>query len=327
MKKIFYSFILSILTTCLFAQAPYLFKYQAAVRNSSGELVKNTDVAFRIKILKHSETGTLVYTETHNVQTNAYGVANLIIGNGTTSDDLSTIDWTNDEYFISIETDLTGGTNYQLMGVSQLLSVPYALHANISDSTSSVNATNITAGTLNTSRYSSIADLTDEGMMDNNAAGDILTREQADDRYIPQVAFSAYNSSNDAGTASVWTKVEFNTEIFDEGNNFSTSTDRFVAPVAGVYNFSASVGISSLGDNQRILIVIRVNGATLYYFVCEVAYGQAGIIYCANGSATIKLNASDYAEIYIYSDDASFSIYGGTSRYTQFSGHLVFPSL
>ncbi len=41
----------------------------------------------------------------------------------------SSIDWSNGPYFLKIETDLTGGTNYSISGTSQLLSVPYALHA------------------------------------------------------------------------------------------------------------------------------------------------------------------------------------------------------
>ncbi|MFH2144207.1 MAG: tail fiber domain-containing protein, partial [Bacteroidota bacterium] len=39
------------------------------------------------------------------------------------------IDWASDLTFIQIELDETGGTNYQMMGLSQLLSVPYALYA------------------------------------------------------------------------------------------------------------------------------------------------------------------------------------------------------
>ncbi len=42
---------------------------------------------------------------------------------------LSEIDWENGPYYLQFEMDATGGTNYQLMGTSQLLSVPYALYA------------------------------------------------------------------------------------------------------------------------------------------------------------------------------------------------------
>jgi len=39
------------------------------------------------------------------------------------------IDWANGPYFIKTETDLNDGANYSITGISQLLSVPYVLHA------------------------------------------------------------------------------------------------------------------------------------------------------------------------------------------------------
>jgi hypothetical protein len=45
------------------------------------------------------------------------------------SGDFSAIDWADGPYFIKVETDPTGGTNYTITGTSQLLSVPYAQYA------------------------------------------------------------------------------------------------------------------------------------------------------------------------------------------------------
>ena len=56
------------------------------------------------------------------------------IGAGTTSDDFSAIDWANGPYFVKTETDPAGGSTYSITGTSQLLSVPYALHAKTADS-------------------------------------------------------------------------------------------------------------------------------------------------------------------------------------------------
>jgi len=59
----------------------------------------------------------------------------LEIGTGTVQGgDFTTIDWANGSYFIKTETDLTGGANYTITGTSQLLSVPYALHAKTAES-------------------------------------------------------------------------------------------------------------------------------------------------------------------------------------------------
>lgn len=45
-------------------------------------------------------------------------------------------------------------------------------------------AANITSGTLDPARYSALADLTAEGVLDNSAGTDLLTRAQADARYV-----------------------------------------------------------------------------------------------------------------------------------------------
>jgi regulatory protein YycI of two-component signal transduction system YycFG len=79
-----------------FAQAPQAFKYQAVVRNNAGEIINNQTVSFRLSIRAGSALGYIAYQETHSVTTNDFGLANLEVGNGTTSDDFSAIDWTSD---------------------------------------------------------------------------------------------------------------------------------------------------------------------------------------------------------------------------------------
>jgi uncharacterized protein (TIGR02145 family) len=108
------------------AQSPQKMSYQAVIRNSSDALVTYTSVGMKISILQGSSTGTVVYTETQNPTTNTNGLVSIEIGGGA---GFSTIDWANDIYFIKTETDPTGGTNYAIAGTSQLMSVPYALHA------------------------------------------------------------------------------------------------------------------------------------------------------------------------------------------------------
>jgi hypothetical protein len=118
-----------LLTASVFAQVPEKMSYQAVIRNSSDALVINTQIGMQISILQGSASGTVVYTETQTPTTNANGLVSIEIGTGTTSDNFSLIDWSTDTYFIKTETDPEGGTNYTITGISQLLSVPYALHA------------------------------------------------------------------------------------------------------------------------------------------------------------------------------------------------------
>ncbi len=134
MKKLILACFTLALATCSHAQAPESFKYQAVVRDASNLVLTNQAVGMRLTIQQGSIGGTAVYTETFSVTTNAYGLVNLEIGTGTTTDDFSAIDWAMGPYFIETAADLTGGTSYTVMGTSQLMSVPYALYAKMADS-------------------------------------------------------------------------------------------------------------------------------------------------------------------------------------------------
>lgn len=117
-----------------FGQAPEGFKYQAVVRDAANTILNNQAVGMRMTIQQGSIGGTTVYQETFSPTTNAYGLVNLEIGSGTVvSGDFTTIDWVNGPYFIETAVDVTGGTSYVVMGTSQLMSVPYAIHANTAE--------------------------------------------------------------------------------------------------------------------------------------------------------------------------------------------------
>ena len=117
-----------------FAQAPQKMSYQAVIRNTSGALVTSTSVGMKISILQGSATGTVVYSETQTASTNANGLVSLEIGSGTVvTGTFAGINWGNGTYFIKTQTDPTGGTNYTIVGSSQLLSVPYALYTSKSE--------------------------------------------------------------------------------------------------------------------------------------------------------------------------------------------------
>ncbi len=134
MKRIFTIAVL-FMTASVWAQAPEKMSYQAVVRDASNALVQTQAVGMQISILQGSSTGTAVYVETQTPTTNANGLVNLEIGTGTVvSGNFTTIDWANGTYFIKTETDPTGSTSYTITGTSQLLSVPYALHAKTAES-------------------------------------------------------------------------------------------------------------------------------------------------------------------------------------------------
>ncbi len=146
--SLLFTFALGLFT--LNAQTPNLMSYQAVIRDASGNLVRNSQVGMKISIVQTAPDGTDVYVEEYIVTTNTNGLVSIEIGSGSESStgnveslksseaatamvvsggDFSAIDWSTGPYFIKVETDPTGGTNYTITGTSQLLSVPYAQYA------------------------------------------------------------------------------------------------------------------------------------------------------------------------------------------------------
>jgi hypothetical protein len=130
MKELYTIILVLFFVLNLQAQSPQKMSYQAVIRNSSNALVASGPIGMRISILQGTANGTIVYAETHNLSTNENGLVSLEIGGGTPiTGTLSTINWSSGLYFIRTETDPQGGSNYTISGSTQILSVPYALHA------------------------------------------------------------------------------------------------------------------------------------------------------------------------------------------------------
>ena len=128
MKRIFTLTAIVLLTMTILAQVPQKMSYQAVIRNGSA-LVTSTSVPMDINIWKDAVgSGTIVYTESQSPSTNSNGVVSIEIGGGDPAA-FALIDWSAGLYFIETSTNLSGVGGGTVTGSSQLLSVPYALHA------------------------------------------------------------------------------------------------------------------------------------------------------------------------------------------------------
>jgi hypothetical protein len=124
MKRLFILLTSVLVSAYIFSQAPQKMSYQAVVRNSSGALIKSSPVGMRISVL---QGGAEVYKELFNPNpiSNENGLVTIEIGNGIPlTGTFASINWMNGPSFIKTEIDPTGGTNYNITGSSQLLSVP-----------------------------------------------------------------------------------------------------------------------------------------------------------------------------------------------------------
>lgn len=112
------------------AQSPHSFKYQAVLRDNGGLPLIEKNITVKINILQGSLTGLSAYSEVHQAKTSPVGVVNLEIGKGTqNTGNFTTISWGTNTHFVKIEIDPMGGSNFEQVGTSQLMSVPYALYS------------------------------------------------------------------------------------------------------------------------------------------------------------------------------------------------------
>jgi hypothetical protein len=127
MKKL-YTLTEILITFFTFAQVPQGISYQAIALDASGNPVVSANVGIRLSILDATATGAVLYSESHIKTTNPQGLFNLVIGQGTSlSGTFASIKWETNSKFLKVEMDATGGTNYVLVGTTELLSVPYGI--------------------------------------------------------------------------------------------------------------------------------------------------------------------------------------------------------
>ncbi len=268
----------------ILAQSPGLFNYQAVVRNSSGDLITNSDINFRISIREGSSQGTTVFSETQLVQSNSNGVCNLKIGDGNNiTGSLSAIDWSSGTYFLQIETDASGGESFTETGTVQLLSVPYAMYANAVSNTDDADA-----------------DSTNE-IQDLNLDNNILTITGNPD--ATSISLAAYQGANTDNQELNLT----GTDLSITGGNLidvsSLVNDADADPTNELQNLTFSGDTLGLENGNHIIFPYdssrwAINGQAIYYNT-----GNVGI-----GSSTPRSKLEVKADASFTVDDTLFSV-------------------
>jgi hypothetical protein len=131
-------------------------------------------------------------------------------------------------------------------------------------------------------------------------------------------AFSAWKSTNQTPSSGSFTKVTFDTEIFDTNSNFASST--FTPSVAGYYQINSCVDCGS-ASITRALIAIYKNGSSYQYsgpyvIASSTEFGPtiSSVVYC-NGT-------TDYIDIYARIDGGTVVFYSGQQN-TWFNAALI----
>lgn len=117
----------------LSAQNPAVFNYQAVYR-VNGEVAANVQASILVSVRQQASPDSILWEGSYVVQTNDFGLFNISVGDpqAATGNSLYTtldsIEWSKGQYFITVAID------NQDMGNVPLVSVPYSMYAQVSDS-------------------------------------------------------------------------------------------------------------------------------------------------------------------------------------------------
>jgi hypothetical protein len=246
------------ITLLSFAQVPQGISYQAIALNSAGSPVVSANVGLRLSVLDNSATGTSVYSETHTKTTNAQGLFNLVIGQGTiVSGTFNTINWGTNSKFLKVEMDAAGGTNYVLVGTTQLLSAPYALYAekiNYSNLPQTIKAKSKTSQMIVIYTPTNVY-----GFYQNNGASGYWTSQTingtpigaiaSDKNIVIYTTTNAYAFYQNSGNSGYWTSQVLNgTPIGAVASN----TNIVVYTTNNAYGFYQNTGATGYWSSQTL---------------------------------------------------------------------------
>jgi len=134
MKNLLKYLSLSTLMLCFLApmnlQSQDAFNYQAVVRDNDGAPMANEGMEITFILRDGSATGEILYEESHTTHSNEFGIINLQVGRGIAIiGEMSDIDWGNNPIFLEVVK--AGGRAMEpvTIGLAELLSVPFAMHA------------------------------------------------------------------------------------------------------------------------------------------------------------------------------------------------------
>jgi len=105
---------------------------------------------------------------------------------------------------------------------------------------------------------------------------------------------SVYASAAQSITTSAEVTLEFDSETYDYGGDYDTTTYTFTAPISGIYQISSQVAVSDAVDQDRLRGEIEVNGGGtgIIASASTLSFGSAQSLYTQIAKTT-PLDAGD----------------------------------
>lgn len=259
------------------AQAPQAFSYQAIATDNLGKELTNRAIGIRASVVQGNPSGTAVWVETHTVNTDEFGLFTLSIGQGTPQSGalpaFAAISWDAGPYFLRIDMDPNGGTAYNFVGTTQLLSVPYALYSQKSGSAASAVFADssavsglarraLLADSASVAQQAQRAILADSASLAGRAQSAVLAdsalvagRAQrailADSAVVAHHAVEARHAVRaDTAGHSEWAVLSSNALVADYAFNAGTANSAALANTAGIAQFANLAG-SAIDDFDK----------------------------------------------------------------------------
>ncbi len=304
------------------SQTPQQFKYQAVLKDASGIVMANQTADIFVEILK-SDLVSVVFSENHTVTTSPQGVINLNIGE---ISDLSVVDWKSDTYFIQIS------VNGIVMGMSQLLSVPYALSAKTVE--------NIDYEQINNkpSIPADVADLTDNTSLLFDGNWNELNGIPPDLGIFSNEAgyLTDYVEIDGSVTNEIQTLAINGNELSISGDGGNTVTLPYSDGSPTVINAGENVTISGYGTFEEPYVInAEINGLTHYigeFFAGGIVFyiddtGNHGLI-CSPTDVGFNMNWSNVIDVAVGGYTTSdWNGAAATDAIVAQSGHTISAAL
>jgi hypothetical protein len=133
---------------------------------------------------------------------------------------------------------------------------------------------------------------------------------------------SAYLSANQTIANNTATKIQFNTKVFDDNNEYNSTTNyRFTAANAGYYLVLANLLYHAYATDNVAQGMIYKNGSSIFQNTSQT--GASGGDLGISLSAVVYLAANDYIEIYtLQVTQSSQTLYGGAGKTSLFIHRL-----